>query len=91
MRVARPWALELEYTRELMLPLLLRGGDAWPRSVLQVGLGAASITRYLWRHWPHAKLTVVEVAPEVVAVARQSFKLPDDPDRLTIILAEAHG
>ena len=90
MRVARPWTLELEYTRELMLPLLLRGGDTWPRSVLQVGLGAASITRYLWRHWPQAKLTVVEIAPEVVAVARQSFKLPDDPDRLAIVLAEAH-
>lgn len=90
MRVARPWTLELEYTRELMLPLLLRGSETWPRSVLQVGLGAASVTRYLWRHWPQAKLTVVEIAPEVLAVARQSFKLPDDPERLTIVLAEAH-
>jgi spermidine synthase len=24
MRIARPWALELDYTREMMLPLLLR-------------------------------------------------------------------
>jgi spermidine synthase len=90
MRIARPWALELEYTRELMLPLLLRGEAPWPRSVLQVGLGAASVTRYLWRHWPQARLQVVEISPEVIATARQSFKLPEDPARLAIVQAEAH-
>ena len=90
MRVARPAALELEYTRELMLPLLLRGDARWPRSVLQVGLGAASITRYLYRFWPQARLTAVEIAPEVVAVARQSFKLPEDPERFTVELGDGH-
>jgi spermidine synthase len=34
MRIARPWALELEYTRDLMLPLVLR--DRPPASVLQL-------------------------------------------------------
>ena len=90
MRIARPWSLELEYTRELMLPLLLRGDDAWPRTVLQVGLGAASVTRFLWKHRPASRLVVVEIAPEVVHVARHSFKLPDDPGRITIVEAEAH-
>ena len=91
MRVSRPYALELEYTRELLLPLLLRDDDAWPRSVLQVGLGAASITRFLWKHRPNAKLRVVEMAPEVVAAARQFFKLPDDPARIAIDIAEGHA
>jgi spermidine synthase len=78
MRIARPFALELDYTREMMVPLLLHGDD-WPRSVLQIGLGAASVTKFLHRHRPQAKLTVVEIDPRVEAAARQFFKLPDDP------------
>jgi spermidine synthase len=83
MRIARPFALELDYTRELMVPLLLHG-DEWPRKVLQVGLGAASVTKFLWRYRPQAKLTVVEIDPRVEAAARQFFKLPDDPARIDI-------
>lgn len=89
MRIARPWALELEYTREMMMPLLLRAeAPGWPRSVLQIGLGAASISKFLYRHRPGAKLTVVEITAAVVATARQSFKLPDDPERLGIEIAD---
>ena len=90
MRVARPWSLELEYTREMMLPLLLGAGRAWPRAVLQVGLGAASFTRFLHRHFPATRVAVVEIAPAVVAVARQSFRLPPESHRLSIAIAEAH-
>jgi spermidine synthase len=90
MRIARPWALELEYTREMMVPLLLRGEDAWPARVLQVGLGSASITRFLFRHRPRALLTVVEIMPEVVAAARQYFKLPEDPTRVEIAMGDGY-
>jgi spermidine synthase len=83
MRIARPYALELDYTRELMTPLLLREPD-WPRKVLQIGLGAASVTKFLWRYRPQAKITVVEIEPRVTAAARQFFKLPDDPARIDI-------
>jgi spermidine synthase len=89
MRVARPWALELEYTRELMLPLLLKREHRWPATVLQAGLGAASVTRFLHRHRPRARLTVVEILPEVVAAARASFRLPEESPRLRIVLADA--
>ena len=83
MRIARPFALELDYTREMMTPLLLHGDD-WPRKVLQIGLGAASITKFLYRYRPQAKLTVIEIDPRVEAAARQFFKLPDDPARIDI-------
>ena len=89
MRIARPSALELEYTRELMLPLLLHPG-AWPKSVLQIGLGTASVTRFLYRHRPNARLTVVEIDPQVVAAARQFFKLPEESARLRIEIADGH-
>ncbi|MGE5094134.1 MAG: methyltransferase domain-containing protein [Betaproteobacteria bacterium] len=89
MRIARPFALELEYTRDLMLPLLLRG-DAWPASVLQVGLGSGSVTKFLHRHRPDARITVVELVAEVVAAARQFFRLPEESGHLRIEIADAH-
>ncbi len=85
MRIARPWNLELEYTREMMASLLLR--DA-PRRVLLIGLGAASLTKFLYRHYSLAHLTVVEIEPAVVAVARQYFKLPEDPKRLHLVIGD---
>lgn len=89
MRIARPWALELEYTRDLMFPLLLRGDGTWPRTVLQVGLGAASITRFLHRHFPETKVTVVEIDPLVVVAAYQYFRMPDEGAHLRVIEADA--
>ena len=89
-RIARPWALELEYTRELMLPLAMHASPSWPATVLQVGLGAASITRYLHRNRPRSRVTVVEILPEVVAAARQFFKLPEESAKLRIEIADGH-
>jgi spermidine synthase len=88
MRIARPWSLELEYTRELMLPLILR--DDPPATVLQIGLGAASITRFLHHHLPAARLTVVEIDPRVIETARQFFKLPDESANLRIVTGDGH-
>lgn len=84
MRIARPWALELDYTREMMACLALRPEHDWPRRVLLIGLGAASLTKFLYRHRPQAKLHVVEINQGVVAAAYQFFKLPEDPARIRI-------
>lgn len=88
MRIARPWNLELEYTREMMASLLLRDDAHWPRKVLLIGLGAASLTKFLYRNLPLAHLTVVEIEPAVVAAARQFFKLPEDPKRVNIVIGD---
>jgi len=88
MRIARPWSLELEYTRDMMYPLLLAPDVAWPRSVLVIGLGAASIPRFLYRHFPRAAQTIVECDPKVVDVARGSFKLPEERARFRIEIAD---
>jgi len=88
MRIARPWHLELDYTKEMMASLLMRDDSRFPRKVLLIGLGAASLTKFIYRNCPLAKLTVVEIEPRVVAAARQFFKLPDDPLRLKIVIAD---
>jgi spermidine synthase len=90
MRIARPYALELEYTRAMMLALVLRAERGWPRRVLLIGLGAGSLTRFLYRNRPRAALTVVEIEPAVVAAARQFFRLPEDSKRITIEIADGH-
>lgn len=88
MRIARPWSLELEYTRDMMTSLLMREDSRFPRNVLLIGLGAASLTKFIYRNFPLARLTVVEIEPGVVAAARQFFKLPEDPQRLNIVIAD---
>lgn len=86
MRIARPWALELAYTREMMAGLLLRPGSQWPRHALLIGLGAGSLTKFIYRNLPDCRITVVEINPQVEYIARQYFKLPDDPPRLDVVI-----
>ncbi len=88
MRIARPYALELEYTREMMGCLLLRAESDWPKKILQVGMGAASLTKFWHRYFPNTLQTIVEINPAVVAMAYQSFKLPRDEARIDIQIAD---
>lgn len=90
MRLVRPTSLVLDYAREMMLPLLLRRGTRWPRSVLQVGLGAGSFTRFLHAARPKAKLVVAEIASEVVLNAWQFFELPPESVRLRIEICDGY-
>ncbi|MDQ6618172.1 MAG: spermidine synthase [Pseudomonadota bacterium] len=89
MRIARPWALELEYTRDMMVALLLRSDSLWPRNVLAIGLGAGSLPKFLYRYRSRARVHVVEIDPAVITAARHFFRLPpDDPPRLSVELAD---
>ena len=90
MRLSSPWSLELDYTREMMMALLLHRKRGWPGSVLQIGLGAASITKFLHRYFPKTKLDVVEIDPEVVLNAWQFFEMPPESDRLRIEIADGY-
>jgi spermidine synthase len=87
MRLRRSHALELEYTRDMMFPLLLESAT-WPQRVLQIGLGAGSITKFLHRHRPAAELVVVEIDARVVETAQAHFRLPRDPARVRIEIAD---
>ena len=87
MRIQRPNALELAYTREMMAGLLLRDAP-WPRDVLLIGLGAGSLAKFIYHKLPHARITVVEIDPQVEVVARLHFKLPNDPLRLRVVIGD---
>ncbi|MBP7132594.1 MAG: spermidine synthase [Aquabacterium sp.] len=89
MRIRQPQKLELEYIQRMMTWLLLRDPDHLPDTrCLQLGLGAAAITKYC-----HSVLrlptTAVEINPQVIGVCRAWFHLPDDDERLTVVQADA--
>jgi spermidine synthase len=86
MRIGRPWKIELEYQQQMMAPLLFLPE---PARVLQLGLGAAALARFCWKHLPRAEVAVVEVSDEVVATARRWFALPDDDERLSVLVDDA--
>ena len=87
MRIQRPNALELVYTREMMAGLLLRD-PPWPKDILLVGLGAGSLAKFIYHKLPATRITVVEIDPQVEIIARLHFKLPDDPLRLRVIIGD---
>lgn len=89
MRLNRPRDLELAYTRDMMGALLLSAGwPAMPKRILQIGLGAASLTRFIDANLPESHQTVVELEPMVVGAAQQGFNLPTTGERLQIEIAE---
>jgi len=88
MRVRRPFDLELAYTREMMAGLLLRDAP-WPKNALLVGLGAGSLAKFIHRNLPQTRSTVVEIDERVELAARLHFRLPDDPLRLNVVIADA--
>jgi spermidine synthase len=88
MRIAKPQAIELEYVQRMMAWLLLRPADAPAGRAVQLGLGAATVTKFC-----HKKLrwhcTAVEINPMVIGVCRGWFRLPPDDARLAVVEADA--
>jgi spermidine synthase len=86
MRIARPYALELSYQQQMMaIGLFLPE----PRRIVQLGLGAAALTKFCHRNVPSAEVVVVELSAEVIEAARAWFLLPDDDRRLTVVQEDA--
>jgi spermidine synthase len=86
MRLARPNDLELAYTRSMMAFLLFVPP---PRRVLMVGLGGGSLAKFVYHRLPEAVTEVLEVNPQVVAIARRLFELPAADQRLIVRVCDA--
>jgi spermidine synthase len=55
---------------------------------MQLGLGAASLTKFSFKHL-RMKTTAIELNPQVVAACRLWFKLPADSAKLQVVLGDA--
>jgi spermidine synthase len=89
MDLRRPYELQLEYVQRMMAWLLFVDPASVPhRHAMQLGLGAASLTKFCWRKL-RMKVTAIELNPQVVAACRLWFKLPADDERLSVVLGDA--
>jgi len=86
MRLRKPDHIELEYAQQMMAWLLFL---ETPKRIVQLGLGAASLTKFAHRFLKRAKVEAIEVNPAVVVAARTMFELPHDDARLTVHEADA--
>ncbi|SDD10734.1 spermidine synthase [Paraburkholderia lycopersici] len=81
MRLSKPQHIELEYAQQMMAWLLFL---ATPARIVQLGLGAAALTKFAHRYLRPAKVEAIELNPAVVVAARTMFELPSDDARLTV-------
>ncbi|HQT25842.1 MAG TPA: polyamine aminopropyltransferase, partial [Burkholderiales bacterium] len=83
MRLSRPDSLELAYTRAMMAFLLFHPE---PEEILMIGLGGGSLAKFVHRHMMRTRTVAVEINPKIVSVARNLFYLPDDDERLEVVV-----
>ena len=85
MRLSAPDSIELDYVRAMMAFLLF---CPEPRDILMVGLGGGSMARFVHARMRGTRVTVAEINPGVVTVARKYFRFPEEDERLAIVIGE---
>ncbi len=89
MRIRKPQKLELEYIQRMMVWMLWRESELLREGhAVQLGLGAAAITRFCHKLL-RMRTTAVEINPTVIVACRAWFHLPEDDARLSIINDDA--
>jgi len=82
MDIDDPERLVLSYSRSMMGWLLFNDE---PRHILQIGLGGGSFARWIDFYLRDAKSVAVDINPQVIAVARAFFELPEEGERFEIV------
>jgi spermidine synthase len=89
MKLDAPFEIELEYVQRMMAWLLfVEPASVAGRHAMQLGLGAASLTKFC-RKRLRMRATAIELNPQVVAACRGWFKLPADDAKLRVMVADA--
>ena len=89
MRIRKSLALELEYVQRMMVWLLLRPPAELTRGhAVQLGLGAAAITRFC-HSTLRMRCTAVELNPSVIDACRLWFHLPAQSARCSVLEQDA--
>jgi spermidine synthase len=84
MNIGDPDQLVFSYTRAMMSFLLFTPA---PQNIAMIGLGGGSLAKYCYRYLPQAKITVVEINHEVIAL-RNEFAIPADDARFRVVLGD---
>lgn len=86
MRIRKPDWPELEYAQQMMAWMLF---IEQPRTIVQLGLGSATLTKFCYRQFPDATVTAVELNESVVTICESMFKLPQNDERLNVVQMDA--
>ena len=86
MRLRSPNSLELSYVQDMMAWLLFLGP---PPEIVQLGLGAAALTKFCLAHCKASQVTAVELSDTVIMAAHSWFKLPQQHSSLTVVQGDA--
>jgi len=81
MRLDEPDALVTTYTRKMMAFLLFLPE---PHHVLMIGLGGGSLAKFCYRWLPRARVSVIEISSDVIAL-RELFSIPADDERFEVV------
>jgi len=73
MRIDDPFHLELDYTQAMSMAVLFLDN---PKEILCIGLGGGTMPKFFYKLFTKAKLTVLELNPKVIQIAKHFFKLP---------------
>jgi spermidine synthase len=86
MRIRKADWPELEYAQQMMAWMLF---IEQPHTIAQLGLGAATLTKFCYRQFPQAQVTAVELNPSVISICEAMFKLPPEDERLRVLEMDA--
>lgn len=88
MRLAHPYALELDYIKNMMAWWLFLQPNA-NTHIVQLGMGAAALSKYCLKRCAPARVSVVELNPRVIQIAQDFFQLPISHERLDVLCCDA--
>jgi spermidine synthase len=89
MKLSQPFEIHLEYVQRMMGWLLFVDlNQVNHLHAMQLGLGAASLTKFCHRHLG-MRTTAIELNPQVIAACKLWFNLPEDTAQLHVVQADA--
>ena len=89
MKLSKPFEIHLDYQQRMMAWLLLADLTQVPQQhAMQLGLGAASLTKFCHQQL-QMHTTAVELNPQVISTCRTWFHLPEDDAKLQVLQADA--
>jgi spermidine synthase len=89
MLIKKPYDIELEYVQRMMAWLLfMPPEDVAGAHAMQLGLGAGTITKFCYKKLKMT-CTAIELNPGVLHACRGWFRLPEEDERLRVVIADA--
>jgi spermidine synthase len=83
MILAEPDKLDLRYSQSMIAAFALHPA---PKDVLLVGLGGASVPKFIQKQFPDVRLDIVEIDPDVVKVCQEYFEFKGTPNTRVIVM-----